>query len=705
MNANPTKHKSQSLRGRAFAWLCSLALPGAAAFAAPAPAPASPSASPVDRPDVVFVLIDDLRWNAMSCLGHPFLQTPNIDRLRERGALLSNAFCTTSLCSPSRASFLTGAYASRHGVIDNTGSEYDPDKTPIYPQVLQAAGYRTALIGKWHMGTDAMPRRGFDYWLSFYGQGVYNNPELNENGHALKRQGYTTDLLTDYAIGFIETTPVGRPYCLILSHKAVHEPFELPARHKGVYPGARLPEPASYADDFAGKPVWQRRQYAYPGRTNDWRTRDLENESIPDSIPAAAWPPPDEEKYVDQLRLVKSVDENVGRLLAALEKRGTLDRTLIVFAGDNGYHHFEHRRHDKRVAYDESLRIPFLISYPGRIPAGSTFSQTFANVDWAETLLDYLNLPVPSSMQGRSYRPVLENRAPDWDNTLFYEYWRELVHATPTVVGVRTPEWKFLRYPEEPAMDELYRLGADPYELRNAASDPALKAVREDLAALLEKNAARVGWSYERQPSLPAPHRGPELRLLDLRSEQGRPTDQGPRSVAFVPAKGNSGVVDEGTAIAIDQGHRWEGPSPRLDDGGYAFPIRIAARILVQGDGIVATHNGPLEAWTLFVQDSRPGFGLRTKEWLASSTTLDGPAIPKDTWVDLSVVVDRALVSFYVDGTEVASTRLAVSFQHLPKGKLALGEAPNIPISPSHPKRSFKGLIQTLRIDLVNRVP
>jgi arylsulfatase A-like enzyme len=671
----------------------------AAAGSLHAAAPASP---PVDRPDVVFILIDDLRWDAVGYMGHPFLETPNIDRIRSRGASFSNAFVTTSICSPARATFLTGTYTSRHGVTDNSGSEYDQQRTPIYPSLLQQAGYRTAKVGKWHMGTHDNPREGFDYWLSFFGQGEFHNPKLNENGRQFEVEGYLTDILTDYAVRFIEESPTDQPFCLLFSHKAVHEPFQPAPRHLAAFADARLAEPPSYTDDFAGKHDWQRRWFAQPDGRRQWRLLDMEANPPPASVPAPRWQENQGSNYLNQLRLLLSVDEGIGRILETLEQRGTLDRTLIVFTSDNGYFHLEHRRHDKRAPYDEAIRIPFVIAYPGKVPANSTFDAFITNVDWAPTLLDFLGLEPPPSFQGRSFRPVIENRASDWEDTLFYEYWRELSHGIPSVIGIRTPDWKLLRYPEDPGPDDLYNLAIDPHELRNVANDPASAEILAKLRRQLDLKAAQVGWSLAAQPFNPAPHSGPARPVFDLAVLPSGPRDRGPSELKLTPALHAPALSD--SSLRFDGRAGLTAPLGRLsavDD--YQFPIRISARVRYSTDGVIAAHAGSHEAWTLFIQDGRPGFGLRTRSWQPSISTLDGEPVAAGEWMDLVATVDYARMSFSVNGKEVGSIRLPIPFHRIPRGPLLLGQPLPEPLKESHPTSRFTGELANLRIEMVER--
>ncbi|NUQ01333.1 MAG: sulfatase, partial [Armatimonadetes bacterium] len=434
-----------------------------AALALPAVSRAQPP-----RPNVVVILVDDLRWDAFSHLGHPFLQTPHIDRLAREGARFENAFVVISLCSPSRACFLTGCHPQRTGVFGNEAQELDP-RVPTYPQVLQSAGYETGYIGKWHMVPNAAPRPGFDYWLSFSGQGVYENPELNENGQGFRQEGYLTDILTDRATAWVRRERT-RPFCLCLAHKAVHGPFTPAERHRGALAETALPKPPSFDEDFADKPVWLREQMVRGTRREEWeRNRDR---PIPDKFPPAPW---DAQRGRDYFRTLLAVDDSVGAVLRALEESGQLDHTMVVFTSDNGYFQGEFRRGDKRLAYEASIRIPLLVRYPPLVPPGAVVASLALNVDLCPTLLDLCAASAPAMLAGRSLLPVL--RQPDttpagWRQDFLYQYFQERAFiGIPDIQAVRTSRWKYIRAPRHAGSDELYDLAADPHELNNLARE------------------------------------------------------------------------------------------------------------------------------------------------------------------------------------------------------------------------------------------
>ena len=434
------------------------------------------------RPNFLFILTDDQRYDAMGFMGRPsWFKTPNIDRIAREGAHFRNTFVTTSLCAPSRACFMTGAYAHKHGVVNNDG--YDPDPScPTFPMVLQEAGYETAYVGKWHQAPTSDPRPGFDYWLSFLGQGVYEDPKLNENGRQFIAKGYMTDLLTDYAVKWLKKDRE-KPFCMVLAHKAVHGPFTPPARHKDAFPDAEIPEPASYKDTFEDKPEWMRRAYTYGMRREQWVAS--EGMPIPKKIERKPW---NGKGSLDYYRTILGIDDSVGQVLDTLQAAGQLDNTVIVFAGDNGYFVGEHGLGDKRLMFEESIRIPFLMRYPKLLKPGSKVDGTVLNIDLAPTLLDLAGAKIPETMQGKSMAPVMKGKKTAHDSFL-YEYFREAwACGLPLMLGVRTNEWKYCTYPDIKDIDELYDLKNDPLEMHNLSQDPAyagkVKEMKAELARL-----------------------------------------------------------------------------------------------------------------------------------------------------------------------------------------------------------------------------
>ena len=440
---------------------------GALLLVASAAVPQTPRGA--DRPNLVVILVDDLRWDALSATGHPFVRSPNIDRLAQEGASFQNAFVTTPLCSPSRASFLTGQYARAHGVLTNA-SALSP-LVATSPSLLESGGYDTAFIGKWHMGNDDTPRPGFTHWVSFRGQGSYWDPELNINGERLPTRGYLTDVLNHYAVDFVRTAARGfRPFLLYLSHKAVHGPLNPPDRHMDLYRGAPVPCSPGCRDTLKGKLAL---------------TRHVPGTRLPSPGDG-----PSDGKIRQKLRLLKSVDEGVGRILRTLAQEGVLGQTAVILTSDNGFFWREHGLGDKRWAYEEAIRIPLIVRYPPLTRPGARIEQLVLNVDLAPTLLELGGVPVPAEVHGRSFVPLLKGEKEEWRDMFAAEYFRESrFPRAPTWEALRTERWKYVRYPalgEE--YDELYDLRNDPYEVRNVVNN----AIWTDTLERLRKRLTRL---------------------------------------------------------------------------------------------------------------------------------------------------------------------------------------------------------------------
>jgi N-acetylglucosamine-6-sulfatase len=403
--------------------------------------------------NIVFILIDDLRFDALGCMGHPFLKTPHIDQLAAEGVMFDRAYVTTALCSPSRASILSSQYAHQHGVLDNN-TRLD-DALPTFPKLLQGAGYETAFIGKWHMGGDtAEPRPGFDEWISFRGQGVYRDPVLNINGEESKHEGYATDLLTDHAEKFL-AKPRSKPFLLYLSHKAVHAEFLPAERHAGSYKDERYPHPASMADtdeNYAGKPGWVRAQ------RKSWHGVDgMYNEKVNF-----------DQFALDYAETMRAVDDSVGRVMAALRERGMAENTLVVFTSDNGFLFGEHGLIDKRCMYEPSIRVPLIAWCAGIAEAGARRKALVTNLDLAPTFLDAAGVAAPPAFEGRSFWSALRAEPAEARDAFLYEYfWERNFPQTPTVLGVHTGRYKLMQYHGVWDRYEMYDLETDPQEQHN----------------------------------------------------------------------------------------------------------------------------------------------------------------------------------------------------------------------------------------------
>ncbi|MDY0960464.1 sulfatase [Sphingomonas sp. CFBP8993] len=416
--------------------------------------------------NILVVLTDDHRYDAMGFMNaQDFGDTPTLDRLAREGTHFRNAFVTTALCSPSRASIFTGLYAHQHKVVDN--NHPIPPGLIFYPEYLQAAGYDTAFIGKWHMGDEGDgPQPGFDHWVSFKGQGSYlpSADGLNVDGRRVPQKGYITDELTDYAIDWIGKRSKGRPWMLHLAHKAVHSEFVPAERHKGRYDKETFRYPASMAPNAPGRPMWVENQ------RNSWHGVGYPYHGTLDIG----------DYYKRYMETLLAVDEGVARIMDLLEQRGELDDTLILYLGDNGFMFGEHGLIDKRTAYEESMRIPMLARCPGLFPAGSVVEQVVANIDIAPTLLAAAGLRAPDGMAGANALPLLHDVNAPWRDELLYEYyWERNFPQTPTVYALREDRYKYMHFHGIWDIDELYDLAEDPHETNNLIASPG----HEDLAA------------------------------------------------------------------------------------------------------------------------------------------------------------------------------------------------------------------------------
>ncbi len=481
-------------RRRAVALLALAVAPGALVV------PSATHAQQTPR-NVILILSDDHRYDFMGFMEQApaFLETPNLDRMAAGGAHLRNAFVTTSLCSPSRASIFTGQYAHRHQIVDNTSPV--PEGTVFFPQYLQQAGYATAYVGKWHMGeTDDAPQPGFDHWVSFRGQGVYLDPLLNINGERRQFDGYTTDVLTAQALDWLGTRRgQDEPFFLVLSHKAVHAEFVPAPRHAGRYADIDIPYPASMANtesSYRGKPDWVRAQ------RQSWHGVDYMYHG------AMAF----DGFYRAYAETLLAMDEGVGRVLDWLERTGLDASTLVLYMGDNGFLLGEHGLIDKRNAYEESIRVPMLAWAPGLIAPGTVIDALVRNIDVAPTVLAAFGVPGGHPMDGTSFLglltgartapPVAAGELPGEPALLYEYYWEHAFPHTPTTFALRGPRFKYIYYHGVWDVQELYDLENDPREQHNLIDVPAYQqhvtAMRE---ALFERLAQTGGMAIPLKPA------------------------------------------------------------------------------------------------------------------------------------------------------------------------------------------------------------
>jgi N-acetylglucosamine-6-sulfatase len=449
--------------------------------------------------NVIFILSDDHRYDAMGFMNKiNGLETPSMDRMAKEGAHIKNAFVSTALCSPSRASILTGQYAHKHTVVDNDAPL--PKDLVFFPQYLQKSGYQTAFFGKWHMGnTDDMPQPGVDHWLSFQGQGIYYGSVFNINGKRVPQpqDGYVTDLLADNAIDWLDKRNKNKPFFVYLSHKGVHAEFYPAKRHEGKYANLPIHTPPSMyltATDsskhfgiptapstkvnYRDIPQWVRKQ------RHSWHGVDYMYHG---TIPF-------DQFYHRYLETLLAVDDNIGRVIDWVNQNGLAENTMVVYMGDNGFSFGEHGLIDKRHAYEESMRVPLLVWAPGMVKPRSVVEQVIMNVDIAPTVLELAGVNKPTQMQGSSFAPILRGQNIPWRNRVFYEYyWESAYPQTPTTFAVRSDRYKYIYYNGVWDINELFDLENDPYEMNNLIRDNNYRKIGLELKNDLFKWLSETG--------------------------------------------------------------------------------------------------------------------------------------------------------------------------------------------------------------------
>jgi arylsulfatase A-like enzyme len=456
--------------------------------------PWASSLSAAERPNFVFIYTDDQRWDAVGVVQKeqgdaarfPWFQTPNLDRLAGEGVRFRNAFVVCSLCAPSRAAFLTGRYNHHNGIVNNHTPF--PVDAVTWPSLLRRAGYTTGYIGKWHMDGQTGKRPGFDYSASFVGQGRYVDCPVEIDGKATPTKGWVDDVSTDFAIEFMKRHRE-QTFALIVGFKSAHGPFDPPPRLAEKYAGAearKVPNhdlPAIYKGKFdGGQPMAKAKQAGKKGGGKKAAAGPL----------AIDGP----NKMRGYFGCLAAVDDNVGKLLAALDELKLTEKTVVVFTSDNGFYLGEHTLGDKRSAYEESLRIPLLVRCPqlGAAARGKLVDQIALNIDLAPTLLDLAGVETPAQMQGASWRPLLDGKQAPWRQSFFYEYFYERPYAIPTLLAVRTADAKLIKYPGHDDWTELFDLKADPYETKNFASDRAAKDLLAKMQAEFDKQSRAAGF-------------------------------------------------------------------------------------------------------------------------------------------------------------------------------------------------------------------
>jgi arylsulfatase A-like enzyme len=452
-------------------------------------------------PNILYIMSDDHASHAISAYGSRINRTPNLDRLARGGVRLTNCFCTNSICTPSRAAILTGQYSHRNGVY-TLSDPLDPARNHVAKE-LQSAGYQTAMIGKWHLATDPT---GFDYWNILPGQGAYYDPVFLEGGTKKQHKGYCTDLIADFSLDWLKRRDPKKPFFLMSHHKAPHRPWQPAPKYRDLFANQAIREPDNLYDHYEGR---ARSVAEVRMRVGENMNRTDVKQDLPPDLKGDALRKWAYQLYIkDYLRCIQSVDDNVGRLLDYLDAERLASNTIVIYTSDQGFFLGDHGWYDKRLMYEECLRMPFLMRYPAAIRPGRVNRDITLNIDFAPMFLDYAGSKPPADMQGRSFRACVEGRTPkDWRKSMYYRYWmhNDNDHHVPALYGVRTDRWKLIYYygkplamrgahPPETAPEwELFDLRNDPREMKNLYHEPKFAPLVRDLKAELERLQKEVG--------------------------------------------------------------------------------------------------------------------------------------------------------------------------------------------------------------------
>lgn len=434
--------------------------------------------APSNRPNILFIMTDDHAAHAISAYGSKINKTPHLDKLAGEGIRLDRCFVTNSICTPSRAAILTGKYSHKNGVP--VFNRFDGSQQTV-AKLLQAAGYHTGMFGKWHLGSDPT---GFDRWKILPGQGAYHDPVFYTSSARKKEMGYCTDLITDFSIEFLDQRPKDKPFFLMCHQKAPHRNWQPREDKKAKWAKVQVPLPETFDDDYAGKSDAAREATM---RVEDHLTPNDVKEKPPEGLSGRDLKIWKYQRYMqDYLACVESVDDNIGRLMGYLDKQGLRDNTLVIYTSDQGFFLGDHGWYDKRFMYEESLRMPFLARWPGKVKPGTTSGDMVLNVDFAPTFLAAAGLPVPADMQGKNALGVLAGNTPaGWRTDMYYRYYHYPAdHRVQPHIGVRTLTHKLIHFNKIDQW-ELYDLTVDPREKRNLISEPGQQAKVAELKSRL----------------------------------------------------------------------------------------------------------------------------------------------------------------------------------------------------------------------------
>lgn len=641
-----------------------------------------------ERPNILFFMADDHGYQAMSCYGSRVNETPNIDRIAREGMRFDRAFVTNSICGPCRAVIMTGKYSHLNGFAQN-GDRFDGSQQNV-AKLLQASGYQTAVIGKWHLETDPT---GFDHWQILQGQGPYYNPVLLTHDGPVRTEGYTTDIITDLTLQWLEQRDETKPFFLLCWHKAPHRNWEPGPNQLDMYREGDLAEPETLFDDYEGRGTAAKQQemtVAHDLSRHDLKLdppRDLnaqqrvawdaayaeENAAFEEAgLSGDALTRWNYQRYVkDYLRCVAAVDEGVGRVLDYLDESGLADNTIVIYSSDQGWYLGDHGWYDKRWMYEESFRTPLLVRWPEHVEAGSINSDLCMNLDLPETFLDVAGIEIPSDMQGHSLRPILEGSTPEnWREEIYYRYYEfPGPHSVAKHFGIRTTTHKLIYFPE---LDEweMYDLERDPDEMRSVANDPEYQTLREELEQRLRQLQVKYlddGTIVNRRASL---QRGlPGATVLQVAEEA---------------------IKVDGQVVA----HRDSSP----DNDPSFRRLTVGGWVKWNGaDGVLVAHGGESHGYALSVVGGVPVLSVRSSGAL---TMIQGTPLPRDEWLHLSAILDEGRGRLLINGEAMTESDRMGTLTTRPADGLDVGVDGGSIVGPLESGAYWSGELRDVRVIL-----
>ncbi len=646
-----------------------------------------PVATQAARPNILFIMADDHGYQAMSCYGSQVNQTPNLDRIAREGMRFDRCYVTNSICGPCRAVILTGKYSHLNGFVRN-GNRFNGEQQNV-AKLLQAAGYQTAVIGKWHLGTEPT---GFDHWHVLKGQGPYYNPNMLVPGGSVQHTGYTTEIITDETLKWLEQRDDEKPFFLLYWHKAPHRNWQPGPKQLNHYDGVDIPEPETLFDDYSHRASPASNQtmtvekhltpndlkLTPPRGLNEEQTRVWNDAYAPKNAAfkeanlsgtdLVRWK---YQRYAkDYLRCIDSVDENVGRVLDYLEESGLDENTIVVYSSDQGWYLGEHGWYDKRWMYEESFRTPLLVRWPGKIKPGSVNRDFVMNLDFAQTFLDIADADQPEDMQGRSMVPILEGETPaDWRQSLYYHYYEfPGAHSVAKHCGVRTDQYKLIHYYD---LDEweLFDLEKDPNELQSVYGKIQYAEVQKSLLEEME----RLKKKYKDDGSVVNFDAGAAKRVKLKKVLNFSPE-------ASIPIQGRV-ALHRDTADELNPSYK------PLVVGGWLRAEEL--------NGVLIAHGGESHGYSLSIVDGHPFFAVRADGVMS---VLEAGEVQQGEWTHVAASLDAdGQGRIYINGQEVSKGPMSL-VKNRPADGLDVGIDAGSLVGPFETETGFVGELRDVRL-------